>query len=251
MENFVVGPGELYKRTSEGKYVSISVSYFIEMASKFFFLLLLLVPALLSFKLRKFDETPLSEDDYLLIRNCSQLKKVPCPTPIRPENVMDFVETDRTNMLRFMLTMRSCETKNSEEDLFFTLDDLLNNYKIILVSAFDMYRKYKNCPSTCRMFVLYTPPINNIADHVLTNLSSDIYLQCGHRFSNCSIISWYCPKWTRAKYGPNILAMIDEMLPPRNVVVQGPEKVPSLVLVLYIGFGVIFFFVSVVFLKKV
>lgn len=167
--------------------------------------------------------------------DCSQFKKVPCPSPVRPKNVLNSVETNKTNKLVFTLSMRSCEKENGEEDIFFAVASFTKDNRQTLANPFDMYRKYQQCPTECEVNLVYK-------EKVKTNDSCKIYFQCDHRVSNCSVFSWNCLKWNQERDGPNILKIIEDMYKPVN-----SHKIIYLVLLVIVVFLSVISFVYVKF----
>lgn len=197
-----------------------------------------------------FDKTiPQHGIDDMLMRNCSQFKRIPCPSPIRPSNVLNSVDSNRTVWMRFTLPIRSCVTEHGAEDLFFSLHTFTRTSDFPEIIAFDVYNVYRRCPIDCEAYIMYDP-IKGIEESVDRIEPDHIYLECDHRLSNCSVFSWNCSKWTEEKDGPDFLAMIDDMLPP-SVELKSPERVPPLVFGLASVVGVIVVIVCVLFIKKV
>lgn len=219
------------------------------MAFKLFFSLLLLVQVILSLKFNKLNEISQSDMEHILKRNCSQLEEIPCPSPIRPRNVLDSVKSNRTAMMRVIMSMYSCVRGNGEQDWFFGLNSFKRASDWPTIVAFNMYKAYKGCPKVCDVYIIYDP-IMGIEEHVIEIGSDVIYLECDHRISNCSTFSWNCTKLTEEKDGSKFLAMIEEMLPPRNIAVKSPDRVPSLVFGTIICIGVIIVCLCVLFIKK-
>lgn len=205
----------------------------IEMDFKFFVCLLVLLSQ------HKIGVIAIGKSNEPFMIDCTQFKKIPCPSPIRPKHVLDYVETSQTNVLKFAMEMRSCEKPNGEEDIFFAMDFFIKDRINTLVNAFDMYTKYQQCPDRCTVNLHYN------AENV-TSTDPYIFLQCDHRLTNCSVISWTCINSEEHKDRTKILKLVDEVFQPVN-----PHNTTYFILMVIVVLLSVFSFVYIQIFVKV
>lgn len=154
-----------------------------------------------------------------LINDCVNFMKIPCSSPIRPKHVLETVETNKTNELRFIMTMHYCQKLNGEEDTFFTMDYFMKNDAMTPANGFGVYEKYHKCPNRCIVSLHYN------VNRGVSRDPNDIFLQCDHRLSNCSVLSWTCINANQKTEELLILQMIEDMFQPVN-----PDNISYLIL---------------------